>query len=683
MTTATVKAEKATGLKRQIETNDEYVVGALIRLLSFQTEDEKSTHQTRWENSLGFNAVDAPILTDIARWYQKRGFITEKQIVFVRKKLLKYVTQLEKTGGCGPLPNNIPSAKTKKATEKIARLSKADDSLMIITFPYNPELVAKVKTVSGRRWDSENKWWTAPLSIEAVEQLKSFGIPLEPRISRWYNNITSEAELAGVEIPGLKHQLFPFQQKGVSFIESRSGRALIGDEMGLGKTVQALGYLQLHPELTPACIVVPASLKTNWAREIQKWMSDTAVLTLSGRPSKDGNEMMDRMSFSGETTPKRLIIVVNYDILINETEKYKDERDGKMKTREIRKTGWGDIIAGAGIKALVLDECHYIKNSKALRTKAVKRMADGVESVIALSGTPIINRPVEMFNAISVVNSAIFPSFWKFAHRYCGAYNNGFGWDFTGATHTDELHNKLSRTIMLRRLKADVLKDLPEKIRTVIPVPYNRGEYQEALERFEEYVAEGSFSPAEALTRIEALKQAAVGAKMGSVLSWITDFLETDQKLVIFAEHQKVIEQIRDAFKDVAVTIYGATAQSKRQEAVDRFQNDPTCRLFIGSRAAIEGLTLTAASSTCFVELWWTPGQHDQAEDRVHRIGQAADSVNAYYLLAEDTIEEDIAQLLDRKRGVLSEVLDGAEVEETSLILELLEEYRTKMEEKK
>lgn len=234
----------------------------------------------------------------------------------------------------------------------------------------------------------------------------------------------------------------------------------------------------------------------------------------------------------------------------------------------------------------------------------------------------------------------------------------------------------------------DVLPDLPEKIRSVQPIELsNREEYDLEEEAFREWANNPmrrkmkKLDPqqqAEALVHIERMKQLCIKGKLKNAIGWIEDFLETEDKLVLFTTHQKTVDVLQDKLhKYNPVTIDGRVSPDVRFDLVDAFQTDPTCRVFIGNiKAAGIGITLTAASATCFLELGWTPGEHDQAEDRVHRIGQEADSVMAYYLLSINTIEERIASLLDRKRAVLASVLDGKEVESESMLMELVNQYK-------
>jgi len=296
----------------------------------------------------------------------------------------------------------------------------------------------------------------------------------------------------------------------------------------------------------------------------------------------------------------------------------------------------------------------------------------------------IENRPREFYNGLNLINRQLFPSFMQFAFRYCDPKHNGFGMDFNGASNLEELFI-VTKKVMIRRLKKDVLPELPPKQRIVLPFEIdNKNEYREAENDLLRWLRENigtdaarRAKSAEVLTRFAYLKRLAAKGKMKQAIQWIRDFIETGNKLVVFACHREVVERIHEEFQgEGAVRIYGGDSMTKRDQAVDSFQNDPSCRLFVGNiEAAGIGITLTAASATCFVELGWTPGEHNQAEDRIHRIGQEADSVFAYYLIADGTIEDKIIKILDEKRKVLDKALDGIDTEESNLLGRLLENF--------
>ncbi len=665
---------------QMIDESDEFTIGCLLELHSRQTWDEQYSRSTDEANSVGFNKIDASPMSNIAEFYIQKEFITPKQIAFVKKIIKKYHGQLSTNITPRPI-KRLPQQ--PQADEEYKKVEKMNGNKLAIIFRFPRgdkrfrETVADIKSkVAGRRWEPElpGKPWTCPLSIENIEALNNLGFEIPNDLKEWQQQMTAPIDdIPEVDIPGLKGELYPFQKKGVEWIESRNGRALIADEMGLGKTVQALAWLQLHPEARPALIICPASVKLNWHREAHRWLDKPNVTVLYGRYDKDKPLKIDDDS----------IIICNYDILPNQT--IREKRTG-MKDRivELPNTGWADALKKVGLKVIVTDESHYTKNSKALRTKAVKKLAKYADNMIALSGTPITNRPVEFFNTINMVNPRIFPKFWDYAKRYCDAKNNGFGWDFSGATNTKELHDKLTKTCMIRRKKAEVLPDLPKKVRSVVPLEIdNREEYNRAAANIIRWIEENEgleqakkAKQAEVLVEFEKLKQLAVKGKLDQAIKWIEDFIDIDGKLVVFADHQFTINALMKKFGKKAVKIDGSTPQKERQNVVDRFQNDDSIRLFIGSKAAKEGITLTASSNTCFLELWWVPGDHSQAEDRVHRIGQEADSVNAWYLIAERTIEEGLATILDEKQKVLSSVLDGEDTDDSSVLIELLNHYK-------
>jgi SWI/SNF-related matrix-associated actin-dependent regulator 1 of chromatin subfamily A len=533
--------------------------------------------------------------------------------------------------------------KRKTATLGIDSLG---EKIIVIKFPYDIDLLNKVRQLPGRKWHKEQSLWSAPFQATIIDRLEEMGFELDDKLKKQQNRIRQIInECRQIEVPGLKGRLFPYQQQGVAFIEAHNGRALIADEMGLGKTVQALAWLQLHPELRPAIIVVPASLKLNWEKEANIWMTNPNIEILYGeRPYK----------------PEGDILVINYDILPH----------------------WVVDLQKLSPLVLTIDECHYVKNKKAKRTKAIQRIGRFMPNVICLSGTPIENRPEEILVPSRLVDPNLFPNDWEFYKRYCKLHHTRFGWDHSGACNTEELHYKLINSIMLRRLKKDVMKDLPPRIHSFVPLELeDKGEYKSAEQDFITFVrrikgeaAAKKASKAEALVKMESLKQLAVTGKLNSVIKWIEDFLEVNGKLVVFATHTFVIDELMKYFADVAVKLDGRT--KNKQEPVEKFQNDPKVKLFIGqTKAAAEGITLTAASHIAILEFPWTPGKLKQIIDRIHRIGQTAKKVVAYYLMAHGTIEERIAKLLDKKKQILDGVLDGKETDEADLISALMEEY--------
>jgi len=573
---------------------------------------------------------------------------------------------------------------SKNTVLNIASLRKTVEGelIIVIRFSFSIPNLEVVKSIPGRKYHAhgKDKFWTAPLAKETLSILHEGGWVFDDVLKKYLQTIrekTEQTKSIDFSKLGLPAKLYPFQEDGIKQLLKWNGRALIGDDMGLGKTIQALVWLRLNPEAFPAVIVVPASLKYNWKKEAAKWLENPSIEVISGKELYQINDK---------------IIIINYDIL----------------------PAWIETLLQLRPKTIVLDEVHYIKNNDAIRTKACKRLAKSCQYVLAMSGTAVVNRPIEIYNAISLINPGLMPSRWKFAHRYCGAKHNGFGWDFSGASNIEELHTFLKEHIMIRRRKQDVLTELPDKTYTTIPLEIsNRKEYTEAETNFIDYIrfitmgklidmeadlkktldfVEGELfdkdalvqqkvnkvEGAETLVQIEMLKQLAVEGKMKSVFDWIDDFLESeDKKLIIFAVHKKVIDLLMQRYEKKAVKVDGGVSNIARQAAVETFQNDKKTRLFIGNiKAAGVGLTLTAASDVLFVELPWTPGDLKQAEDRAHRIGQK-NNVQIHRLLAVNTIEEKIMALIDAKKKVVQGVLDGIVDRSSSGILkDLLKEYK-------
>lgn len=535
-------------------------------------------------------------------------------------------------------------------TAKIGADKKGKE-FIILKFPYDIETLKDIKTIPGRMFnndDPNNKHWTCPLNTGSIEMIESFGFKLDEKLyGLLHKSKVKINDLKAVDVPELKGTLRPFQSIAVSFADSKNGNILNADDMGLGKTVEALAFLQLRKEIRPVLIVVPAVAKINWMREAQKWMSPTPkVQILSGEtPSKINGE----------------IVIINYDIL----------------------TYWEKPLIKYGFKIIIADEAQNIKNNSAKRTKSFKKIKKSVPNIMGLTGTPIENHPAEIYNIINMIDPTLYPTFWDFAWEFCDPKNNGYGWVYNGATNIQKLHRVLTESIMIRRLKRDVLPELPEKIISVVPIELtNQKEYEMAERDFIGWVktyrgkeAAEKASNAAALAEIEGLKQLAIRGKLKGVIAWIKDFLESDKKLVIGTTHTFVIDELMKEFPGIALKLDGSTTGNARQKVVDLFQTDPTYKLFIANiKSGGVAITLTAACDEIIIELGWNPKLMDQFEDRINRIGQTK-GVNIYYLLALGTIEEKIAKLLDEKRKIIDGVIDGVQTAQESLLTEILKEY--------
>ncbi len=352
-------------------------------------------------------------------------------------------------------------------------------------------------------------------------------------------------------------------------------------------------------------------------------------------------------------------------------------------------TKWQNELRANEWHMMIVDEAHYVKNPttkraqeifgrKKARVKETRDEATGEVTVktrpplepipakrrLFLTGTPIVNKPIELWPLIQALDpDGLGSNFMRYAKRYCGAFHNGFGWDFNGSSNLDELQEILRSKFMVRRLKKDVLKELPPKRRQVLVLEGGPG-IKELLEKekktYDEYskhLKDGDFETPE-FGEMPAVRKAVAVAKIPFITDHVKLVLEEQDKVCVFVHHYEVVDALVAAFSDQCVSIDGRTKNEDRQVATERFQGDPNVRVFIGTiRAAGVGITLTASSTVVFGELDWVPGNVSQAEDRCHRIGQAG-TVFVRHLVLEGSLDERMAQIIVEKQEVIDKALD-------------------------
>lgn len=458
----------------------------------------------------------------------------------------------------------------------------------------------------------------------------------------------------------LPDKLYPFQEEGVKILLSNNKNYLLGDEQGLGKTVQGAVYLRLSKQL-PAIIVCPASLKLNWSREIEKWVGVKTHILEGRKPQYLSDEFLKEYP----------VWIINYEILGTENKKEKEEElkrkayckmnDLYYKPKKLDVYGWCDEIIKHNFKTVICDEIQYIAEPTTMRSRGVQKICKPKNRKIFISGTPYESKTVQFYTALHILNKKLFPNEWQYKMRYCDPVKTFFGWQFEGLSNAEELHEKIS-TFMIRRLKKDVLTQLPPKQRSVVPMQISSSDrkiYDEADKELELAIKNKETN---ALVKISALRQASVEAKKNAVIQWVKDYLSVNNALVLFVYHKKIFDLFMNEFKDICVGINGGTPSNERQLNVDKFQNDDKIKLFIGQiKSCSTGLTLTKASATAFVEFGSTCKQMEQAEDRVHRISQTADSVFAYYLIMENSIDVDCMNTLNRRSKQINKVMDNSD----------------------
>jgi SWI/SNF-related matrix-associated actin-dependent regulator 1 of chromatin subfamily A len=453
----------------------------------------------------------------------------------------------------------------------------------------------------------------------------------------------------------LKTKPKKYQIQAVRHLEQcpQRGRGILGDDMGLGKTYEAMGWAAINPDAWPVVVVCPSNVKFQWAAQFAEHAGIHSTVLEGTKPYLPKN-----------TTP---VVIINYKIL--STAKWPR---GKRKGARPH-FPWVKTIQSLRPKTLIIDEFQYIKNRSALRTRAVVALGRKMKHVIGASGTPIEKAPIEFFPMLNLIDKTEFPSVMKYAFQYCAPKKawRGHGWDFSGAENLDELHQRIAPYI-IRRMKTDVAKELPPKIRTILPITINnRREYQKAEQNFLQWVSEKmgqdhaenlAEQGAIGITRMGALKRIAAEGKIKEIERWIKHYIaDYRKKPVVFCVHKKITKALIKKFPHAAL-IDGSVASEKRPDIIDRFQNDPKCQLFIGQlRAAGVGLDglQKMADTVVFAELGWNFSEHEQAEDRLLRIGQCGNAVNVIYMIGAQTIEEHILQVIQRKHDICNKVLNG------------------------
>ena len=566
---------------------------------------------------------------------------------------------------------------------------------VVIAFTYDPDKIAAIKNfVPGVKWSSKDKHWiTGKANLtEALRFAGKYNLCVEDSLAELAKSVAQESmqmqiassALTGeIDIPNIAQDLLPYQKAGVLYLK-KARKSILGDQPGLGKTVQAIATVASEHRF-PAVVVCPNTLKLNWEREINKFFPNLSVVILNGTKSQP-IEQSD-------------VVVINYDILY--------ERIG-----DIMQHGFVSLIVDEshaiknGVKKHACPECHQAVRSNAKncsacgakgikpeekwtvkRTAAVMKLAKSLspeDFVLLLTGTPITNRPEELIPQLEAIGRLEnFGGVYRFKSRYAPKRNI--------ALNTKELNDKLRELCFVRRAKKDVYGELPplrnavqllevsnKSMRWYQKIESDAVEYfaQRAMQLAEETGENGeeiywqkkiSLEYAAHIIKITALRDAVSKIKYDAINDWLKNFLESsdNEKVIVFAEHIELVEKLYEQYSDIAVKIRGGVSTRQRQEAVDRFQTDPTCRVFVANmQAASEGLTLTAASDIVFCELAWTPAMHEQCASRAYGRVNDMHGATAWYLLAPHTIDEQIYALLEKKQKVVNSVTDGVDVTE-------------------
>ncbi|XP_019195250.1 PREDICTED: SWI/SNF-related matrix-associated actin-dependent regulator of chromatin subfamily A-like protein 1 isoform X2 [Ipomoea nil] len=586
----------------------------------------------------------------------------------------------------------LPSFGANKATENLSRQQQPQQKQqkrsvklflhasgdIAAKFLYDQLLIDALRKVPKAFWNAKERLWMFPLSsLSSAEKILN-GISssnvevqnLDPLVQR---AIVAANEVCDIQdryesIPdSIKTKLMPFQCDGVRFALQHGARILLADEMGLGKTIQAIAVSSCVRESWPVLVLTPSSLRLHWASMIQQWLdiSPSDILVVLSQLSGSNRAGFKIVPSNAKRSIQLdgIFNIISYDTV------------PKLQ----------DTLMASEFKVVIADESHFLKNAQAKRTNASLPILQKAKYAILLSGTPALSRPIELFKQLE----ALYPDVYKNVHEYGNRYCKGgiFG-VYQGASNHEELHNLMKATVMIRRLKKDVLSELPVKRRQQVFLNLEDKEMKCINALFCELeVVKSKIKSSQSKEEAESLKLtmnnlinkiyvASAKGKISSVLDYLGTVIEADCKFLIFAHHVEMIDAIHQYLlkkKVGCIRIDGGTPAASRQALVTDFQEKASIKAAVLSiKAGGVGLTLTAASTVIFAELCWTPGDLIQAEDRAHRIGQVS-SVNIYYLLANDTVDDIIWDVVKNKLENLGQMLDGQEKS-----LEVLEDNSNK-----
>ncbi|NWI13932.1 SMAL1 protein, partial [Crypturellus soui] len=540
-----------------------------------------------------------------------------------------------------------PSALVKGKCVLISR------SRFEVDIGYSAEVIGVFKQMNSRNYDMKTRKWNFlledyPKLMEVVQSLASVEVePLPTAVIQTFATQIERSTLQTMDIPDadlsevdskIVTSLMPFQREGVNFAILRNGRLLLADDMGLGKTIQAICIAAYYRKEWPLLVVTPSSVRFTWAEAFHRWLPSLSPgstnVIVSGK---------DNLTAS-------LINIVSFDLL----SKMDKQRKGTFQV-------------------VIIDESHFLKNVKTARCRAAIPLLKAARRVILLSGTPAMSRPAELYTQIMAVQPAFFPQFHSFGLRYCDAKKMPWGWDYSGSSNLTELKILLEEAIMIRRLKSDVLSQLPAKQRKMVVVAPEgiNAKTKAVLADAAKKMAKGYDSKQQEKEALLLFYNRTAEAKIHSVVEYILELLESGKdKFLVFAHHKIVLDAIVAELEKKRIEyirIDGSTPSAERQSLCQRFQfSEKQIVAVLSLTAANMGLTLSAADLVVFAELFWNPGILIQAEDRAHRIGQTS-SVNVHYLVAKGTADDFLWPMIQEKIKVLGEAgLSEANFSETA-----------------
>jgi SWI/SNF-related matrix-associated actin-dependent regulator 1 of chromatin subfamily A len=523
-------------------------------------------------------------------------------------------------------------------------------------------------------FDASNYEWVLPRTKARAKKLISLGFDTEPWTFNYLYGPTDRT-FKSIKLKDELNFLRGFQKDAVRYMISKNGRAIFAVDPGLGKTPTSLAYaLQFSEKVYPILVICPATVKEQWKNEYEKFVSkDHNVKVLYGRDSIRRYDNAD-------------VVIVNYELLAYHMIKSKSSDNKNLYKPD---DALEEFIE-TGFQYMIVDEFHYIKsNGKDIKKfsksyKAVRKLSKDIPNIVGLSGTPFENGPAELYNMLEIVRPDVYKNRLWFYNRFCAPEKTNFGTTYVGATLSNELHRKLVDTCMFRAKKESNLRELPPVNSSVIPIKLDK--YKEYL-KYKHQIEEEIQDPENKLiaaNKFEKLLQKSYELKKDSVIKFVNDELKKKDKVVVFGWHTKTIKELYEYYGDASVKIDGSTPSEKRVGIKNEFLYNKDKKVFIGNiqsaGTGLDGLQ-TVCDTVIFVELTWKPTKIDQAIDRINRMGFKGDKIFLYYIVAMNTIEEDLAELLDKKRRLFDKVIDGQETPQFDLLEELIKRDVNRMQE--
>jgi SWI/SNF-related matrix-associated actin-dependent regulator 1 of chromatin subfamily A len=519
------------------------------------------------------------------------------------------------------------------STDTVVTISLKDSKTAVVDMPYNPELMAKFKyEIDGRKWNAVDKNWEFP-AVHLPKAFLVFGaanVKCDDNVLKMVKKLKERREDldeirvqedVDFTIDGMQLQLYPYQKVGVKFVDRAGGRCLIADAPGLGKTAQAIGYAQYHGLKT--LIVCPLSVVVNWQREIKKFTGKNATI-------------WDSKSYDGHLNHQ--FHIVHYDAVS------KIHND----------------LRSIGFDLLVCDEATFLKNRQTIRAKSIlgsykeRRKYPGIKTkyCIFLTGTPVMSRPIEAFSLLNFLDKDRFNNFFHFTQRYGG-------WKGEAPRNLQDLHDR-TKDLVIRRKKDQILTELPPKQRNDLYVELSKEEQREYKTLLREVFGRWKIEKP-SIGHMPKLQKFLIEKKMPRLIEMIDELLDNDKPILVFSNYLDPLKFLTQHYGDRAALLTGEMNKKDRQTSIDRLTSGQAkvgCFSLTAAGMGIDGLQ-HKIDTVVFLNMDWIPANHEQAEDRTHRIGQTA-QVQVYYMMCADTIDEYMRDILKEKQAIADLVVDGA-----------------------